>query len=85
LVYLLVAAQILVVPIAVALEPDISFGSNVYSLGAGLSIMLIGAVELVFIAGSGLGLTIATAFLNRGEHDLAYDRWMAVQRKIEDP
>src|SRR4028119_1666172 len=59
LIYLVAFAQVLVVPVMLALEPDISFGSDVYSLGAGIGIALIGALELIFLAGSAAGLFIA--------------------------
>ena len=59
LVWLLAAAQVLAVPVAVALDPDLDFGSDTYSLGAGLAIMLIGGVELVLVAGTAVGLLLA--------------------------
>jgi hypothetical protein len=66
-VYLLAAAQVLIVPVLVAMDPDISFGSDTYSLGAGVGIILIGAIELAFVAGTLIGLFAATNFLRRKE------------------
>jgi hypothetical protein len=68
LVYILAAAQILMVPVLVALDPDISFGSDAYSLGAGVGIMLITAIESVFVLGTVLGVLAGTSYINRREH-----------------
>jgi hypothetical protein len=68
LVYLLAAAQVLIVPVLVALDPDISFGSDVYSLGAGVGIMLITAIEFVFVLGTAVGVLAGISYINRQEH-----------------
>jgi hypothetical protein len=65
LVYLLAGVQVLIVPLLIAMEPDISFGSDSYSLGAGIAIVLIGAIEFLFVTGTAVGLLAALSFLRR--------------------
>lgn len=84
LVYLWVAGQLLIVPVRVALDPDIDFGSDVYSLAAGLSIMIILAVELVFVTGSVAGLLAATRHLRRREQEDAQTRWHQLESGLDD-
>jgi hypothetical protein len=57
----------LVVPVLVWLDPEISFGSDSYSLGAGIGIVLILVVELVIAVGTAIGLMIAHWYLRRRE------------------
>jgi len=85
LVYLLVAAQVLAFPVLVWLDPVLDFGSDTYSLGAGISIALIFAIEMIFIVGSGAGLLAATAFLERREQAAAVQRWRDFQSGIGKP
>lgn len=84
MVYLLVIAQLLVVPVRVALDPDIDFGSQVYSLAAGLSMMLILTVEAFFAAGSAAGLLAALAHLRQRERDDAHARWRDIQSELDE-
>lgn len=83
LVYLLAAGQLLIVPVRVALDPGLDFGSDVYSLGAGISIALILTVEMVFAVGTAVGLIAATAHLRRREHDDARARWRDIQTDLD--
>lgn len=87
LVYLLAAAQLLIVPVLVALDPDISFGSDGYSLGAGLGIVLIAGIEFVFLIGTALGLLLALGHLRRRERAEAVARVEAMFQDgpLQDP
>jgi hypothetical protein len=78
LIYLIALGQALLVPVLVAIDPNISFGSDAYSLGAGVSIMLIVAVESVFLMGTGLGVLLGTYYVNRREHAADVDRAAAM-------
>lgn len=83
LVYLLSAAQVLAVPVLVALDPDISFGSDTYSLGAGIGMILIGTVELAFLVGTVIGLFAATTFLRRKEAQQQIARTQAILNQLK--
>ena len=78
LVCLLALGQILIVPVLVALEPDISFGSDGYSLGGGVSIMLITAIEFVFVLGTAVGLWAGISSINRRERAADTARAVAI-------
>ena len=74
MVYLLVAAQVSIVPVLVALDPQLDFGSDTYSLGAGIGIALILYVEMFFVAGSMVGLLAGMSYIGRRERKAAEAR-----------
>lgn len=67
----------MVILVLLALDPSMDFGSDTYSFGAGIMIMLIPGIELVFLAGSTVGSLAAMAILKRrGKNTFKETWWM---------
>jgi hypothetical protein len=85
LLYLLAVAQAAIVPVLVALDPDVSFGSETYSLGAGIAIAFIATVEMVFLLGTAVGLLAALAYIGHRERTAASARLAAIWQEANAP